>query len=148
MAFTFEDRRKNQDRRQKPTPGLSRHTVTGQRRHFRRREDQLKAGFVDRYSPRLFVLLVLIVVLNIMDAIFTSIILDGGGWELNPVARAAIATYGDKFWVWKFTIVSIAVVTLCLLSKVKGVKYLVAATAGLYASIVIYEMYLIYNYLP
>ena len=27
-------------------------------------------------------------------------------------------------------------------------KYLVVATAGLYASIVIYEMYLIYNYLP
>ncbi|HOD36473.1 MAG TPA: DUF5658 family protein [Syntrophales bacterium] len=148
MAFTFIDRRKNQDRRREPTPGLSRHTISGQRKHFRRREDRLKGVFVDRYSPRLLILLVLIVVLNIMDAIFTGIILDGGGWELNPVARAAIATYGDKFWVWKFTIVSIAVVTLCLLSKVKGVKYLVAATAGLYAGIVAYEMYMIYNYLP
>jgi hypothetical protein len=148
MAFTFIDRRKTQDRRQKPTPGLSRHTVTGQRRHFRRREDQLKGGYVDRYSPRLFILLLLIVVLNILDAIFTSIILNGGGWEVNPVVRAAISTYGDEFWVWKFMIVSIAVVTLCLLSKVKGVKYLVAATAGLYAGIVTYEIYLICNYLP
>ncbi len=148
MAFTFKDRRKTQDRRQKPTPGLSRHTVAGQRRHFRRMEDQIRGGFVDRYSPRLFILLVLIVVLNILDAMFTSIILDGGGWEMNPVVRAAIETYGDNFWVWKFIIVSIAVVTLCLLSKVKGVKYLVAATTGLYAGIVIYEIYLIYNYLP
>jgi len=148
MAFTFKDRRKTQDRRQKPTPGLSRHTVTGQRTHFRRKNDQLKGGYVDRYSPKLFILLVLIVVLNILDAIFTSIILDGGGWEMNPVVRAAIETYGDKFWIWKFMIVSIAVVTLCLLSKVKGVKYLVAATACLYAGIVIYEICLIYNYLP
>jgi hypothetical protein len=148
MAFTFKDRRKTQDRRQKPTSGLSRHTVTGQRMHFRRKRDQLKGGYVDRYSPKLFILLLLIVVLNILDAIFTSIILDGGGWEMNPIARAAIETYGDKFWVWKFMIVSIAVVTLCLLSKVKGVKYLVAATACLYAGIVIYEIYLIYNYFP
>lgn len=115
--------------------------------HFRRKEDQVRGGYVDRYSPRLFILLVLIVVFNILDAILTTIILDGGGWELNPVVRAAIATYGDKFWVWKFTIVSIAVVTLCLLSKVKGVKYLVAATTCLYAGVVMYEIYLIYNYL-
>jgi Domain of unknown function (DUF5658) len=148
MAFTFKDRRKTPDRRKKPTAGLSRHTVSGRRMHFRRKEDQTRGGYVDRYSPKLFILLVLIVVLNVFDAILTTIILDGGGWEMNPVVRAAIETYGDKFWVWKFMIVSIAVVTLCLLSKVKGVKYLVAATTALYAGVVIYEIYLIYNYMP
>jgi len=98
MAFTFQDRRKTPDRRKKPTAGLSRHTVSGRRMHFRRKEDQTRGGVV------------LIVVLNIFDAILTTIILDGGGWEMNPVVRAAIETYGDRFWIWKFAIVSIAVV--------------------------------------
>ena len=77
---TFEDRRKT------PTPILSRYTLSGLRCSFRRREDQRRGGYVDRYGQGLFIYLLLIAGLNILDAFFTIIILGSGGREGNPLA--------------------------------------------------------------
>src|SRR5512147_3132035 len=101
------ERRNFHDRRRQPTPIFSRYTLRGRRRMLRRKEDQEKGGYVDRYGARLFFFLILIVGLNILDSFFTMIILDCGGSEVNPIVRSAIEVYGDDFWVWKFLIVSV-----------------------------------------
>jgi hypothetical protein len=76
------EQRKDPDHRRKPTPMLSRYTVyCGRRSSFRRREDRHRGGYVDRYSPRLFSMLILIVGLNVLDAVFTRMILNCGGIE-------------------------------------------------------------------
>ena len=143
-----EEKRNLTDRRRKPTPGLSRYTIWGHRKGFRRKEDRLRGGYVDRYESGFFVLLMAIVVLNVADAFLTTIILDSGGHEVNPIVQGAISMFGYHFWIWKFLIVSVAVVMLCLLSQIRRVKSLVAMTALLYFGIVMYQIYLINNVLP
>ncbi len=119
---------------------MTRYTFSGRRRILRREEDQKRGGYVDRYSPSLLFFLLLIVGLNILDALFTMMILDYGGWEVNPIVRSAIEVYGDHFWVWKFCIVSVNVFLLCLHSKFKYVKKIILGICLVYLAIILYQI--------
>jgi len=130
------------DRRKQPTPGLSRFSLWGQRRGFRRRVDQQRGGYVDRYDPGLFFILLLTVGLNVLDALCTMMILDQGGWELNPILCSVIELYGDWFWVWKFAIVSTSLFLLCIHSKFWRVRTIVMAAGSVYATILLYQIFL------
>jgi hypothetical protein len=137
------NRRIFKDRRKKTTPALSRFTLWGRRRTFRRKIDQQKEGYVDHYNALLFFFLISIVALNILDAFLTIMILDLGGWEVNPIVRSAIEVYGDKFWVWKFVIGSACVVFLCLHSEFTRAKLIIVSLNILYIFIVFYNVLLI-----
>jgi len=128
------------DRRKQPTPILSRFTFWGQRKMLRREEDRQKGGYVDRYSPSLLFFLLLIIGLNLLDALFTMMILDYGGCEVNPIVRSAIGIYGDRFWIWKFSIVSVNVILLCLHSKFRYVRKIIPVICLVYLCIVLYQI--------
>lgn len=136
------ERRFFEDRRRRPTPLLSRYTLWGRRKTLRRKEDQERGGYVDRYDPALLFLLVLIVGLNILDSVFTMIILDCGGREINPIVRSAIEVYGDQFWVWKFSIVSANVILLCLHSRFRYVNKILWWITILFLGIISYQVLL------
>ena len=122
---------------------LSRYTFfRGRRSRFRRREDRLRGGYVDRYGHRLFTVLLWIVVLNIFDALFTHMILDCGGTELNPVADWAIATFGNHFIVWKLGVIGCGLLLLCLHSKFLIAKAVIAMAVILYSGVVFYQIVL------
>lgn len=131
------------DRRAQPTPALGRYTFFGRRKEIRRRSDRLKGGYVDRYSSSTLFLIVSIIGLNVLDALFTIIILELEGCELNPVVRAVITIHGDRFWVWKFLIVSIPSILLCLHSKFRPVKTVLVGICVIYFAVVVYEITLI-----
>ena len=131
------------DRRKKSTPCLSRYTFSGRRRVFRRKEDQERGGYVDRYSSKLLFFLILVVGLNLLDAFFTMIILDHGGCELNPIVASVISLYGDEFWVWKFVLVSASLIVLCLHSKFRRVKVWIFGITIAYLGVVLYQLVLI-----
>lgn len=131
------------DRRKQPTPALSRYTLWGRRRTFRRKADQERGGYVDCYSPVLLFLLLLAVGLNILDTLFTMMILDAGGWEVNPIVGSVIAICGDKFWVWKFAVVSASLILLCAHSKFRFVKAAILSTTVIYIGIVLHQLALI-----
>ena len=131
------------DRRTQPTPGLSRYTFFGRRKTIRRRSDQQRGGYVDRYTSSLFFLLVAIGGLNVLDAFFTMMILDLKGLEANPVVRSVISLYGTKFWIWKFSIVSVSLVLLCLHSRFKLVRELIVAIGCLYVMVIVYQIFLL-----
>ena len=137
------ERRILSDRRKQPTPGLSQYVFWGQRKDFRRKTDQRKGGYLDRYSSALFFFLVLIVGLNIIDAFLTIMILDLNGWELNPIVCSVIDLYGENFWVWKFSIVSIALVLLCLHSKFRRVQSVIIGICFIYLVVIAYQIFLI-----
>ncbi len=137
------DKRLGKDRREQPTPAISRYTIFGRRKDFRRKAEQQKGGYVDQYSSVLFFFLVLIVVLNILDAFFTLMILDLKGWEANPVVRSVIDLYGTKFWIWKFSIVSFSIALLCLHSRFKLVKEVIIGISFLYFAVVFYQIFLL-----
>ncbi len=127
---------------------LSRYTLWGRRASFRRKSDQRAGGYVDRYSKKLFILLVLILCLNVLDAIFTMIVLAHQGQEVNPLVRSAIEMYGDKFWIWKFAIVSSCVLILCLHSKFRGVNVVIMGVCSTYVVLIIYQILLIAYRIP
>ncbi|MEW6374811.1 MAG: DUF5658 family protein [Thermodesulfobacteriota bacterium] len=137
------DRRVLQDRRKQPLSILSWVTLWGRRRTFRREEDKKRGGYVDRYSVGLLFLLVLIVGLNGLDALLTIMVLDNGGWEINPIVRSVIELYGDKFWVWKFVIVSFSLILLCIHHKFRMVLTIILSTSVLMITVVLYQIYLI-----
>ncbi len=120
------------DRRKKSTPALSRFTLWGRRRTFRRKIDQQKGGYVDQYNELIFFFLISAVALNILDVFTTIVVLDLGGAEINPIVRSALEVYGDKFWVWKFFIVSACVVFFCLHCKFRRAKLYIVTVNIIY----------------
>jgi hypothetical protein len=139
------DRRGLQDRRRQATPGLSRFVFFGRRKTFRREGDRQKGGYVDRYSPGLFFMLVLILGLNILDALFTTAILNQDGWEVNPILAAVIDLYGGKFWIWKFGIVSTSLVLLCLHSKFRSIRTILVGLNILYLFVILHQILMLRN---
>ena len=142
------ERRRFEDRRKEPTPFRSVYTFFGRRRWFRRKSDQEKGGSLDRYSPTIFFLIISILTLNILDSLFTMIILDLGGRELNPVVRSVMALHGDHFWIYKFIMVSGSLVLLCLHRGFKFFRGIIIAISTLYLIIVLYQIFLITRLSP
>ena len=137
------DNRIVQDRRKRPTPRWSWYTFFGRRNLFRRISDQAKGGYVDRYSRVLFFLMALILGLNIFDSLFTMMILDLEGEKFNPFVRSFVELHGDMFWIWRFVIVSVALVVLYLHRGFIMVRRVIICVGLVYVVIVIYQMYLI-----
>ena len=137
-----------QERRKRPTPGLSKYSLIGRRKGFASDADRKIGGYVDRYGQKLFVVLVGILILNILDVLLTMVVLDHQGIELNPLVQSAIEVYGNKFWMWKYGIVSVCLLFLCLHIKFKGVKTIILATFTLYVAVVMYQIFLITLRLP
>ena len=98
---------------------------------------------MDRYGPGLFFLLILILGLNVLDAFLTMIILENGGEEANPIVRFAIQLLGDRFWVWKFLMVAVPLVLLCLHSKFRPVKPVLLGIGAIYMTVVLFQVFLI-----
>jgi len=96
-----------------------------------------------RYSPKLLFILTLIVGLNILDSLFTMMILDLGGQEVNPVVRSAIQIYGNRFWIWKYALVSVSAVLLCHCSRLRHLKEVIVVLACFYLVVVAYQIVLI-----
>jgi len=137
------DKRSWADRRTRPTPLVSRYTLFGQRRRFRRRIDQERGGYVDRYGPTLLFFLILIACLNVLDALFTIMILDLNGLEVNPIVRSVIELYGESFWIWKVLVVSSCLVLVCLHSRFRGVRAAVVGISFIYLGVILYQMFLL-----
>jgi hypothetical protein len=97
---------------------------------------------VDRYGSGLLFLIVLIAGLNILDALFTVMILKDGGLELNPVVRAVIQVYGDRFWIWKFVMVSVPLILLCLHNKFRLAIPAMLGISAVYTIVVLFQIFL------
>lgn len=102
-------------------------------------EDRAKGGYVDRYGSGLFFLIVLIAGLNLLDALFTMVILDDGGREINPIVRSLIQLYGNNFWVWKFGIVSASLILLCLHTKFRLATHAILGVGVIYATVILFQ---------
>ncbi len=98
---------------------------------------------MDRYSSSLFAILVAILFFNLFDAVLTMIVLDHGGEEINPVVKSAMDVFGTSFWTWKFGLVSVSLVLLCLHSQFRRVKAVIFAAGLLYLMVIVYQMVLI-----
>jgi hypothetical protein len=97
---------------------------------------------VDRYSSGLLFLLISVVGLNVLDALFTMMILEDGGWEVNPVVRSVIQLHGDRFWIWKFAMASISLILLCLHSRFRLVIPIILGIGSISIIVILYQILL------
>jgi hypothetical protein len=93
------EQRRQTDRRGRPTPMLSRHAWFGGRRRTVRRAHEREGAFVDVHGPRVLLVAVAIVALNLLDAWFTLLFLSHGGEELNPMVQLVLDLGGHP---WPF----------------------------------------------
>jgi Domain of unknown function (DUF5658) len=93
------EQRQLSDRRNRPTPMLSRYVLFGGRRRAVRRDHEREGAFVDVHGPRVLLVAVAIVALNLLDAWFTLLFLSHGGEELNPVVQLVLDLGGHP---WPF----------------------------------------------
>ena len=79
------DRRRSEDRRKARIPIFSKYWLTGRRSFFRRKEDHKISQQLDRHNPKTFAIILSIIMLSIMDAIFTLELIHNGAAEVNPI---------------------------------------------------------------
>ncbi len=68
----------------------SRYALFGGRRRTIRRDDERNGAFVDVHGPRMLVVVMAIIALNLLDAWFTLLFLSHGGKEMNPVVQMVL----------------------------------------------------------
>jgi len=116
------------------------------RRRFRREEDA-NYTFLDWHPRHLLVVATLVMVLSVIDGLFTVYLINAGLQELNPVLAPLV--HGDPvaFALIKIAFTGVGVITLVISAharlwrgfKVSRIFY--ALLVG-YSSVIIYELYL------
>lgn len=136
-------RRTVPDRRQMPTPILSRYTIKGKRKGVRRDEDRKRYIYVDRYSVRFFVLLMAILLLGVADAFFTVYHVNvNNAEELNPIMDFFLGKSPDLFFNVKYILTALCLIVLCLHKNLPIVKYLLGVVLLIYLAIILNHLYL------
>ncbi len=101
-----------------------------------------------RDYPLMFFMAILVVCLNIADALLTEFIITHGGSEVNPIAQAAISTFGDHFWLWKYAVVSLSVILLSSHIHLRMARVSLAIAAFFYIGVTMWHLILIDSLRP
>ena len=113
----YFERRTGPDRRQREMRIFSKYWLSGRRTEPRRKEDMHRFHWIDRYSAKTLAVVLLIILLSILDAIFTlELIHHRGARELNPV-MAYCLDYGVLTFFWVKYLLTCAAVLIVLLTK-------------------------------
>lgn len=147
------------DRRRTPTPAISKYTfIGGRRKTLRRKYDEGRYLFVDQYSTWLFAALMMLLVLNFLDAWLTIILIDKGkAIEVNPVMAFYLERGIVPFIITKFLLTAMFSTIFCLFhnyyvssfcltkrtyKNVYITRMSLPLVIKLYLLVVIYELYL------
>lgn len=134
------------NRRQRPTPILSRWSFLGGRRGAGgRRDGENERAFVDLYPLRDWIILTSFLFLNLLDAHFTLIYLQRGGEEANPVAVGMLHLGMGSFIFLKGLGISAGAIFFCLLRNWKNARFGVLVVLFLYQVLLVYHLLLFTN---
>jgi len=136
--------REYSDRRQTPTPVLSRYSLWGGRRRLvRRSEDKKKHLFVDLYSARLLIAIVLLMCLSSLDAFLTLELIERGKVvEANPIMAYFLNIGIMPFTAIKFVVTAASLLVLCVFKNVPATRISLPLAIKLYMVVIAYECYL------
>jgi len=137
-------RRFDLDRRERPTPMISRFWLRGRRRAGRR-DDETENIYVDRYTPGESLLVAGVLVLSVLDMVFTIFHLNHGGTEANPVMAWMLDMGGQPlFMAVKLVSTFAGLFVLLVHVRFRRVKSLLTVAFVLYLGIFIFHLYLGY----
>lgn len=145
------ERRNIADQRRTPTKPLSRYSFRGRRKKARRAVEDINY-YVDRYEPRYFIFISLILILCVLDAYFTLKIMDFGGKELNLfmlfiLYRKPIFALVIKYLATALSIIFILIhKNFVVFGKMK-VYYLIYIIFSIYFVLVMYEALVFFKHI-
>jgi len=129
------------DRRRRPTPFISRYTFWGRRKAHRRTEDPQANYYVDRVGGKYWAVIILIIVLSVMDSLFTLYHLKRGYREINPLLNAFLF-HNYYFLGIKYLLTVIGIISLALHKFFIFVRELIILLIILYIALYIYQVVL------
>lgn len=143
-AWDGIERRSGRDRRQYGVHSLRR-ALLSPRRFAGRRHDDRRHALLDRFDGGVVTMTLLLVVLSILDSIFTLRLIAAGGEEINPVMNALL-----QHSVWLFTsakmamtaipaLLLLATANLMLFGVIRS-RSLLGTLCGLYLGLIVYEI--------
>lgn len=141
------DRRRGAERRAYSVRTL-RQCLGSPRRMGGRRTEDRRYPALDRFDGGMLTLAVCLMLLSVLDSVFTLTLLERGGSELNPVMDALL-----QHSVWAFTatkmmltavpaIILVATGNLLLFNRWRA-RSVLAALVGLYLGLIAYELILL-----
>jgi hypothetical protein len=125
----------------------------GERRTIRRQSDRDRLFFVDHYSQWFFFAILTIVLLSITDGLLTLRLLNHGASEANPVMAYFLKFGPFAFVAVKYSLTSFGVLVLLIFRNILiqkiGIRTdsLYYIVIGVFAVVVAFEIYLIYNFM-
>ena len=149
--MTFDNRRIRDDRRKRAGFSIRLMIGNGERRTIRRQADRDRLFFVDHYSQRFFFVILTIVLLSITDGLLTLFLLNHRASEANPVMAYFLKFGPFAFIAVKYSLTSFGVMVLLVFRNILIRKINVRADSiyyifiGVFAAVVAFEVYLIYN---
>ncbi len=93
---------------------------------------------MDRYRSKLFFFLVLILGLNIFDVLSSR-------WKFNRIVQSVMDIYGNRFWIWKFAIIFVSLLLLCLYGKFRSAKQIIMGLSLIYFLIILYQLFVFFR---
>lgn len=125
---------------------------TGRRRQVRRAADRRKLHMLDYYPPKLFVVLVVVLLLSIIDALLTLWLIGNGAVEINPVMAYYLKLGPNIFMATKY-LITVSVVIIGVLLNYAYIRifrfqfgHILNVFAGCFAMVVVWELYLIVRF--
>lgn len=140
-SLETSNRRLVPDRRARPTPLWGTFRMRGRRCGFRR-EGERRNSYVDRLSIRVVLLSLSIVILSFLDAGFTLLHLELGGWEVNPLMRLALVSGIPFFLTVKICLTGVGVVFLAAHQNFRLSWVALRCVAAVYLWLLAYHIYL------
>lgn len=125
-----------------------RNCVTTPRRMDARRSPDRKYPVMDRLDSGAVMLAVALMILSVMDSVFTLTIIANGGSEVNPVMNVLLQKSVTAFTIVKMLLTAIpalllvATANLVVLSRWRA-RSILATLVGLYAGLICYELLLL-----
>lgn len=137
-----QERRRLPDRRQRPTTLLSTLRWRGRRRGFRRHGEG-KNQYVDCPSGRVTCLALAVVLLSLLDAIFTLLHLEQGGREINPIMALVLLLGVPAFLVTKTVLTNLGVLCLVAHQNFRLGRLALEGATAVYSGLLVYHAVLI-----
>jgi len=130
-------------------PGLW-YLFFGRRREVRRNDDNQESYFLDHYSLRVFGIIIGIILLSLTDALLTLYLIRHGAAEVNPIMEHFLRYGPLPFLAAKYLLTTASIVLLLIYKNVHifgtriRAKYLFIVIFLIFASVVVWELFLIF----
>jgi Domain of unknown function (DUF5658) len=141
-SWPYVDRRNGKDRRANGTPLWSRFMLLGGARLAGRRRGERDNIYVDRYASKDLSGVVVILILNILDAWLTLVYLGYGGTEANPVARKLLEWGTEWFLGAKSLLITACLLFLAVHKTFRCVRPALRVLTWFYGALLVYHLVL------